>query len=103
MLPRHRADALFTMAHDLLRAAGLDDAIARSVARTLLDGDLLGHDTHGLALLAPYLCAIRQRIPATDPALSSAVQSAEPGRPEWRASPWAPKGAVSGRDTDNGA
>lgn len=60
MLPRYRADALLTMAHGLLQAAGLDDAVARSVARTLLDGDLLGHDTHGLALLAPYLREIEQ-------------------------------------------
>lgn len=60
MLPRYRADALFSMAHDLLQAAGLDQPIARSVARTLLDGDLLGHDTHGLALLAPYLREIEQ-------------------------------------------
>ena len=29
--------------------------IARDVADVLLDGDLLGHTTHGLALLAPYL------------------------------------------------
>jgi len=48
------------MAHDLLVAAGLDAAPAASVARTLCDGDLLGHDTHGLALLAPYLREIEQ-------------------------------------------
>jgi LDH2 family malate/lactate/ureidoglycolate dehydrogenase len=28
---------------------------AEAVARTLVEGDLLGHDTHGLALLAPYI------------------------------------------------
>ncbi|MEO7940666.1 MAG: Ldh family oxidoreductase [Burkholderiaceae bacterium] len=55
MTRRYDADALQTMAGQLLRAAGLDDALATSVARTLLEGDLLGHDTHGLALLAPYL------------------------------------------------
>ena len=60
MPPRYRADALLTMAQDLLQAAGLDAPIARSVARTLLDGDLLGHDTHGLALLAPYLKEVEQ-------------------------------------------
>lgn len=57
---RYRADALLSMAQGLLQAAGLDEPIARSVARTLLDGDLLGHDTHGLALLAPYLREIEQ-------------------------------------------
>lgn len=29
--------------------------MADSVARTLVEGDLLGHDTHGLALLAGYV------------------------------------------------
>ncbi len=60
MTYRYRADALHTMALGLLQAAGLERALAESVARTLLDGDLLGHDTHGLALLAPYLREIEQ-------------------------------------------
>jgi LDH2 family malate/lactate/ureidoglycolate dehydrogenase len=60
MTARYHADALQTMARDLLLAAGLDAAPATSVARTLCDGDLLGHDTHGLALLAPYLREIEQ-------------------------------------------
>lgn len=37
------------------RAAGLDEDKAVAVAEVLLEGDLMGHDTHGLALLAPYL------------------------------------------------
>ena len=53
--PRHDADALVAFAHALLRGAGLDDALARDVAEVLVEGDLLGHDTHGLALLAGYL------------------------------------------------
>jgi len=60
MTTRYSADALRQLAHDLLLAAGLDAAPAASVARTLCDGDLLGHDTHGLALLAPYLREIEQ-------------------------------------------
>src|SRR5690606_25944682 len=36
------------------------DEIARNVAEVLLDGDLLGHTTHGLALLNPYLQQIEQ-------------------------------------------
>ncbi len=36
-------------------AAGLGPAQAEAVAEVLLEGDLMGHDTHGLALLAPYL------------------------------------------------
>ncbi|MEO8546174.1 MAG: Ldh family oxidoreductase [Burkholderiaceae bacterium] len=60
MTTRYRAEALQQTACALLVATGLDAAPAASVARTLVDGDLLGHDTHGLALLAPYLREIEQ-------------------------------------------
>ena len=50
--PRYCADALLAYANQLLTAAGLAPTHAEAVARTLVDGDLLGHDTHGLALLA---------------------------------------------------
>lgn len=46
---------LKTFAQHLLRAAGLDEEKSNCVAEVLLEGDLLGHNTHGLALLAPYL------------------------------------------------
>ncbi len=46
---------LTSYAQNLLKASGLDEAIAMSVAETLVEGDLLGHDTHGLGLLASYL------------------------------------------------
>ena len=39
----------------LLKASGVEEKIARVVAQTLVEGDLLGHDTHGLALLASYI------------------------------------------------
>lgn len=53
--PLYDATALTHVAATLLQRAGLDAAMARSVAQTLVDGDLLGHDTHGLNLLAGYL------------------------------------------------
>lgn len=53
--PLYDAAALVTFADTLLQRAGLAPHMARSVARTLVDGDLLGHDTHGLALLAGYV------------------------------------------------
>lgn len=53
--PVYNAAALVTFAGSLLQRAGLEAAMAASVAQTLVDGDLLGHDTHGLALLAGYL------------------------------------------------
>ena len=52
---RYSADALRGFAAALLEKAGLDSAPAATVAATLVEGDLLGHDTHGLALLAPYV------------------------------------------------
>lgn len=52
---RFAADGLTRFAVGLLQKAGMDSVPAEAVARTLVEGDLLGHDTHGLALLAPYL------------------------------------------------
>ena len=52
---RFSADALTRFALEVLQAAGLEEALADAVARTLVQGDLMGHDTHGLALLAPYV------------------------------------------------
>ena len=57
---RYDASALFDYAADLLCKAGLASGHAQSVARTLVDGDLLGHDTHGLALLPGYLKELEQ-------------------------------------------
>jgi L-lactate dehydrogenase len=52
---RHAADALRAFALALLRAAGVRDDIARAISEVLVDGDLMGHTTHGLALLPGYL------------------------------------------------
>lgn len=54
-IQRYSAEALRHFATALLEKAGLDSAPAATVAATLVEGDLLGHDTHGLALLAPYV------------------------------------------------
>ena len=53
--PVYAADALIRFAEALFRAAGLNDEMAREVAEVLVEGDLLGHGTHGLALAASYL------------------------------------------------
>jgi LDH2 family malate/lactate/ureidoglycolate dehydrogenase len=52
---RHHAAGLFDFAARLLTAMELPPDKAQAVAEILVEGDLLGHDTHGLALLAPYL------------------------------------------------
>lgn len=51
---------------DLLEAAGLDHEKAQAVADILIEGDLMGHTTHGLQLLSPYLGEIQSgRMPVT--------------------------------------
>jgi LDH2 family malate/lactate/ureidoglycolate dehydrogenase len=52
---QYRSAELLELATALLTRAGLADDRARDVAEVLLEGDLLGHTTHGLDLLAPYL------------------------------------------------
>ena len=54
------AEELAGFAAALFEAAGLDQDKARTVAEVLLEGDLLGHTTHGLALAAPYLAALAE-------------------------------------------
>ncbi len=59
-LSRYNVDALVNFAHALLAKGGVRDDIARDVAAVLVDGDLLGHTTHGLALLPAYLAEIEK-------------------------------------------
>ena len=57
---RYAADTLVSFASALVERAGVRVDIARDVADVLVTGDLLGHTTHGLALLAPYLAEIEK-------------------------------------------
>ena len=52
---RYTAADLISFAAALLRAAGLDDDKAVTVAEVLVEADLIGHTTHGLHLLGPYI------------------------------------------------
>jgi len=52
---RYRAADLERFATALLDKAGLEADKSKVVAEILVEGDLLGHNTHGLHLLAPYL------------------------------------------------
>lgn len=52
---RYRAADLERFATALLDKAGLEADKSKVVAGILVEGDLLGHNTHGLHLLAPYL------------------------------------------------
>ena len=55
MTDRYDAAELTGFAAALFAHAGLDPNKARTTAEILVEGDLLGHTTHGLALLGPYL------------------------------------------------
>ena len=52
---RYEPTALVAFAHALLERAGMPGDRAADVAEILVEADLLGHDTHGLQLLATYL------------------------------------------------
>ncbi|MEO7391060.1 MAG: Ldh family oxidoreductase [Ramlibacter sp.] len=54
---RYDAGALVYFATRLLMAMRLAQDKAKAVAEILVEGDLMGHTTHGLALLGPYLKA----------------------------------------------
>ncbi len=55
---RFQASDLLRFATNLLEKSGLAPDRSEAVAQILLEGDLLGHDTHGLHLLASYLAEI---------------------------------------------
>jgi L-lactate dehydrogenase len=76
---RLAADTLVAFATALLERSGVRADIARDVADVLVAGDLLGHTTHGLALLAPYLAEIEKGSMAKsgEPAIVNARAAAQ--------------------------
>jgi L-lactate dehydrogenase len=58
MTARFDATQLQRFAQQLLEAARLPRDKAADVAQVLVEGDLMGHTTHGLQLLAPYLAEL---------------------------------------------
>ena len=70
---KYRADELVVFAATLLQQAGLPRDRARTMADVIVEGDLLGHDTHGLDQLAGYLVQIEEGLLATtgDPTVVS--------------------------------
>lgn len=53
--PRYEASSVTSYATALLEKAGLENTRAHAVAEVLVEGDLMGHTTHGMQLLGPYL------------------------------------------------
>ncbi len=60
MSARYPAPALIAFARALLEKSGLDGDKAQTVAEILVEGDLLGHQTHGLQLLPGYLADLEK-------------------------------------------
>jgi L-lactate dehydrogenase len=87
---RYRVDDLRNFALELTAHAGLRTDIARDVAEVLLDADLLGHTTHGLALLSPYLEELAEGRMAKDgePKVRSRHRAAEMWDGERLPGPW---------------
>ena len=54
-IPRYSYDSLVTFAAGLCRALGLSEGRANTHAKVLLEADLMGHTTHGLAMLGGSL------------------------------------------------
>jgi len=52
---RYFCDELVAMAAELLEQGGVPAEPAQLISETLVEGDLMGHTTHGLALLPAYL------------------------------------------------
>jgi L-lactate dehydrogenase len=60
MISRYSVVELIEFATALLRATGLEADKSGTVADILAEGDLLGHSTHGLALLPSYLADLEK-------------------------------------------
>lgn len=60
MSDKYKADALVSFATQVLQANGMQQDMADDVAQVLVEGDLFGHDTHGLALLTPYVNVLKK-------------------------------------------
>jgi len=56
---KYSAVSLIGFSTQVLEANGMQPDMAQDVAQVLVEGDLLGHDTHGLALLTPYINVLK--------------------------------------------
>lgn len=81
---------LQTFATRLFEHAGLDAEKARVIAEILVEGDLLGHTTHGLGLLGPYLDAIASGVMTATgtPDVISETQIVETWDGKYLPGPW---------------
>lgn len=94
---RYAAADLVAYGTALLRAAGLPGERSLNVSEVLVEGDLLGHTTHGIALLAPYLEEIESSRMATEgePTVVSDHGSASTWDAHYLPGPWVVWQAIS--------
>jgi LDH2 family malate/lactate/ureidoglycolate dehydrogenase len=87
---KYRAGSLVDFAAALLTKAGMPNDRANVVAEALVEGDLLGHTTHGLQLLPLYLTALaKHQIQAEgDPTTVADKGSAITWDGNWLPGPW---------------
>ena len=96
MESNHSAKELVNLAREVLEDAGAPPATAATVAESLVESNLRGHDSHGVRRLVPYLRFIQEgridpaaeperRSSAMAPPSSSTVTAASVrSRPGWR-------------------
>ncbi|WP_431285290.1 Ldh family oxidoreductase [Humitalea sp. 24SJ18S-53] len=94
---RYDTKALTDTVTALFRQAGLVEDRARTMAEVLVEGDLLGHDTHGLALLGPYLDALASGDMAADglPGLVASTPVTETWDGKKLPGPWLVRRAIA--------
>src|SRR6266508_1772964 len=61
-MPTFSAETLTRFAHDLFTAAGVPAEDAAIIARSLVDANLCGHDSHGMLRITQYLDFLKQGI-----------------------------------------
>jgi len=97
MTQRFDAADLRRFATAACMAQGLDAERAACVADVLVEGDLMGHDTHGLALLAGYLDALASgdMQAAGDPRILSETPVVQAWHGEKLPGPWLVRRAIA--------
>jgi len=93
---RFAAADLLGLGTDLLAKGGLPPDRARDVAEVLLEGDLLGHTTHGFAQLAAYLKSLTEGLmeKSGDPAVLADHGSALTWDGRYLPGPWLVRQAI---------
>jgi L-lactate dehydrogenase len=56
------SESLTSFGRDLFRASGMDEEKAATVARLLVLGDMMGRQTHGMALAPLYLDQLEKKM-----------------------------------------